>query len=981
MQRLVLFLLFFWPTIAWAIPDFPLENRRMHLSSERRGHNSAIAAAHDPDGYLWLATIRGLYVYDGQDARQVLADALNGTKINGLHIDGRGALWLATNTGIFSYGVGRPEPVWHQIAAPDSHLNTTTTHVIYEDRRGTIWAGIRRGGLYRHDPSFDAFQRVPFPPSEVGDLLTVYDIKEDANRDLWVATDRGLFRMTGNQPPVTRIPLAGGEKHEVRKIAFDGQGNLWAAVMSQGLWTVPADSSTLQLTRVPEFARSTISELYTDKAGDVWIASINGLYRAEHRSSKVFRHPLLPNDYIGQQPVACASIGEDAAGNLWIGTYRHGIFQTTPRPASKIVKLVDAQDGRMLLDTTVYFNAHDQRLYVAPGKGGLYRSEPMSGHEFMLSGKLVLERLFTQPKIKSVIHAADQSLLLGSIGLLELRTPQGTAQSIVVERADINSSNVNAVELIHAESNGRIWFRNPRSLFNWMPTQHRATRVFSAETSTLIYATFADPLIYFSHYPRISTIDIRTGHIADLDPPADIIGRESSRLALYPAAADVFLIASAHGLNLWNQKSGQTHPIHDPAGNPIIRALSFHRHTDQSVWVHTQDKVLRIPQGSHQASHALQAAADTSASVRSKPAVFPDGKLCYGHSAGLFMVDPEQVLAQKPSQTIIAEVRVFDKTLPVDQRGRVAPAIRLTHEDNYLVLTFANPQLAADAQPHFFYMLEGVDTTWQDAGTRNSVSYAHLAPGSYVFRVREGLGQAHPTSLAIVIEPPWWKTSWALALYVIAGVAVSYALLTLFSRIQTARIRREMLEQLVMQDPLTGIPNRRKFQAVLAAEKSRCKRTNHDIAVIMIDIDFFKGFNDRFGHQAGDEALKRVATSLQASLRRPEDFVARYGGEEFVIVLPSTDQRGAEKVALNVQKAIFEANIPYPGSPMADRVTVSLGISTFKPQSDLHIEAGLFSADQALYQAKRNGRNCIIFKRHSLSLSSGDSIQEITQPT
>jgi diguanylate cyclase (GGDEF)-like protein len=137
----------------------------------------------------------------------------------------------------------------------------------------------------------------------------------------------------------------------------------------------------------------------------------------------------------------------------------------------------------------------------------------------------------------------------------------------------------------------------------------------------------------------------------------------------------------------------------------------------------------------------------------------------------------------------------------------------------------------------------------------------------------------------------------------------------------------------------------------------------------MIDIDYFKGFNDRFGHQAGDDALRSVARALTGTLQRPEDFVGRYGGEEFVVVLPSTNRSGAEQVAQKIQQALFMANIPYPGSPLSDRITVSLGISTFSPQTDLHIDSGLFSADQALYQAKRNGRNCFFYKDHCLALA------------
>ena len=336
---------------------------------------------------------------------------------------------------------------------------------------------------------------------------------------------------------------------------------------------------------------------------------------------------------------------------------------------------------------------------------------------------------------------------------------------------------------------------------------------------------------------------------------------------------------------------------------------------------------------------------------------------------GLLLVTPDAIASLPKIQPKISEIRVFGSPLPSTALGRMPERLELAQDQNYLSFTFSVPEPADLNQPRFFYMLEGADSTWSDAAGRNSVSYAHLQPGSYTLRVKNGQDGSGETAMHILIHPPWWMTPWAKTGYALGLVLVVLGASRLFASLQTARIRKEMLENLVMQDPLTGVSNRRKFKEVLTAEKSRCKRSNHQISVIMLDIDFFKGFNDRFGHQAGDKALRSVAQTLSTTLRRPEDFVARYGGEEFVVVLPSTNRSGAERVARKIQDAIHEANIPYPGSPLSDRITVSLGISTFSPQSDLHIDSGLFSADQALYQAKRSGRNCFFYKDHCLSLT------------
>ena len=984
MKRLLFIIFCIWPALVWAVPDYPLETRRLQLSFERRGFNAAIASAHDHEGYTWLASIRGLHVYDGHDVKQVLDDALNGTKVNNLHVDSLGNVWIASNSGLLSYSATRERSVKHRTSGPESFLHSRPAHVVFEDRRGTIWAGVRYGGLFRYEPSFDTFQPVPLFSSETHEDLTVYDIAEDANRDIWIASDQGVFRLNGSHPPATPIPLPGGQPYTARKIAFDGHGTLWVAAMHKGLWKMPADHADLRLTRVSDLNNARIADLHTDTLGDVWIAANTGLFRQDFQENKLIRHPLLPTDYADKQPIACSSINEDKAGNLWIGTYAHGVFQATPRPAAKLVKLVDNDNEHSLLGNIIVFNPADQRLYVSPVTGGLYRSEPMSGNDFMFSETVRLQQMFNKPKIKSMVLTPDHALLLGSIDQVQRVTTKGDVQSLTSQRQhpDPNRnmrSLFDPIMVFHADTDGRTWFADRQSIFVSDQLLSSARKVATANTANACGATVFGSTLFVNHGPVLHVIDTRSISSAAVTLPAQILQDGDIIKGLYAASSQELWIGASRGIFRTNLQTGQFSEQVDPRGNPITFALSFHRHNDGDMWIHTQDKIFRIPSGSRQASHMLRAAEDTAANITSKPAAFPDGKIGYGHSNGLFMVDPRQVLRRKPTPTLIAEVRIFDALLPHDTRGRTPSQIHLAHDENYLAITLANPSIESHIKPHFFYKLDGVDTDWIDAGPRYSASYAHLTPGKYVFLVKEGLGETVPASLTITIAPPWWKTTWALSLYLTIGALTVYGLLVLFSRAQTARIRREMLEELVMQDPLTGIPNRRKFQEVLAAEKSRCKRSKHDIAIIMIDIDLFKGFNDRFGHQAGDEALKKVAQSLKAALRRPEDFVARYGGEEFVAVLPNTDQAGAEKVARKMQDAIFEAAIPYPGSPMADRVTVSLGISTFKPYSDLHIEAGLFSADQALYQAKRCGRNCFFFKKHSLSEPALDTGQEASQ--
>lgn len=168
--------------------------------------------------------------------------------------------------------------------------------------------------------------------------------------------------------------------------------------------------------------------------------------------------------------------------------------------------------------------------------------------------------------------------------------------------------------------------------------------------------------------------------------------------------------------------------------------------------------------------------------------------------------------------------------------------------------------------------------------------------------------------------------------------------------------RRRLLEKLAMLDSLTEIPNRRRFTQIYEQEWRRGLRNHQPVSLVMIDVDLFKPYNDAHGHAAGDLALYRVAKALEASVRRPGDFVARYGGEEFVLLLPEADAAGGRMLAEQARRDVETLRIPHAASPHG-WLTISLGGATLVPD-EAHVESDLFvRADTTLYEAKRQGRN------------------------
>lgn len=168
---------------------------------------------------------------------------------------------------------------------------------------------------------------------------------------------------------------------------------------------------------------------------------------------------------------------------------------------------------------------------------------------------------------------------------------------------------------------------------------------------------------------------------------------------------------------------------------------------------------------------------------------------------------------------------------------------------------------------------------------------------------------------------------------------------------------RDKLEALSLCDGLTGIANRRMLDRALTREWANAIRTGRPISVILADIDFFKQYNDQYGHLAGDECLKKVAALLGQCAARPHDVVARYGGEEFVLVLPNTDINAAREVAERCHQSVLEARMPHEGSVTGPWVSLSIGITSMTPEDGAPIAPFLDAVDKAMYRAKQAGRN------------------------
>lgn len=330
--------------------------------------------------------------------------------------------------------------------------------------------------------------------------------------------------------------------------------------------------------------------------------------------------------------------------------------------------------------------------------------------------------------------------------------------------------------------------------------------------------------------------------------------------------------------------------------------------------------------------------------------------------------------------------------------------LRIPFHHNSVVFEYSAAYYEKPTGTKYSYILEGFDEVKSPWTRETKKEYSYLPAGEYTFRVKSKnvFGTTGTESVfSFAVNLPWYRTFLAYFGYVFSLMGLFYFLIKLNSkRLRMANLRlnrmvddrtkelllrnqeiseknreitqqkeqileqrdqlREInkrLEMLASQDGLTGISNHRSFSEFFKKEWARCLRAQEPIAVILVDVDFFKSYNDYYGHQEGDECLKRIAKTLTGLVHRPGDMVARYGGEEFIFVLSETDLAGVKGISEKARKSIFDLEIPHEVSTAAKVVTISLGGAVTTPTADTDPDSLVRRADELLYESKQSGRN------------------------
>jgi diguanylate cyclase (GGDEF)-like protein len=229
---------------------------------------------------------------------------------------------------------------------------------------------------------------------------------------------------------------------------------------------------------------------------------------------------------------------------------------------------------------------------------------------------------------------------------------------------------------------------------------------------------------------------------------------------------------------------------------------------------------------------------------------------------------------------------------------------------------------------------------------------------------------AHGAALA-GLQQPWPVVAYYTGVLGVTATIGAFVYRGMERQLRTSFLERGLMGELAARDGLTGLKNRGAFDTHLPRIWGQCQRERRQLAVFMLDVDHFKAYNDEYGHQAGDSALRKVAEVVQGFARRPLDIAARYGGEEFVLALFDISHEHARDIAEQLRQAIQTLGIIHERSSTAPVVTASIGVAVIGPRQGRSKEGGVQLADEALYGAKRAGRNCVRFAEIDPSFATG----------
>ncbi|HET6433524.1 diguanylate cyclase [Dyella sp.] len=958
-------------------------------------HSVTTAVAQDRRGLVWIGTMGGLTRFDGYRVQvfeaQGAAGELPDAYVRTLLALPDGGVLVGTNAG----GLARLDPRtnrFHTYAIGRGGTADGKIYTLAADGERGAWVASDRGLDYL-DFASDVLTRVDTGSGEIA--ARNFSVLQDRHGTLWLGNDRGLFRRAAGQHTFVRASAPADRnaqivlRNQIWALHEDSAGRIWigsgqagaAYRDTDGRWhAVPGYSGSPR-----EDGFATVRALTENGDGTEWIGTDgNGVlsYRAGDSDVHSITHDAaVPSSLPGD---SVRGLLHDATGNLWVAT-NLGIAHTNPLARTVCSLLPSPTRSHGLSDSNVHAVLVDRRgrIWLGLGNGRIDLIDLGSGRMTHLQ----IEGAQRRRDVQALLEAEDGTIWVGTQGLARI-DPDTLAITANVEPrllAHPVLSLLQVDDMLLAGTYDGVYRYYPDS-GRLEHFSHSATDPGSLASDTVRQIARLDDRIWYG-----TTRGMSVARSAQDDTGFEHISHRDAERTPLPQDFIGSIAADAQG-RLWLATFGGLAMLENHRLEPPYRFRVFGTESGLAsdkinavqpdpyghVWVSMSTGVAMVDSatgtvynlgardGLHIPSYIYVAAARA-----------PDGALLFGGLGGLTIVrDPR---ASAPAVAVpaptVTEARIDGVAQPFGDLPDSDTTIRLQRGSRSLRLGFAVLDYRAASETRYSYRLEGFDDAWTEvpAGTPPSAVYTNLPHGQYTLRLRASTSGMHASrseaALPVLVEPRWYESLWLRALMLLLGAAVLAAVIhlrTLYLRRQALRLQQQVdertrdlqdanarLDQLAGTDELTGVYNRRRFLQML--EGVRELSEDGDACLAVLDLDRFKLINDGHGHLAGD-AVIRTVTDIIVGHCSPGDIVGRYGGEELVICMPDCTAPQGQQAAERIRDALAVAEVRF--GDHAIRVTTSIGVAAIRRGEAT--EQWLTRADEALYEAKRRGRNCSV---------------------
>jgi diguanylate cyclase (GGDEF)-like protein len=916
-----------------------------------------------------------------------VAEGLTNLAVRQIFQDRAGFLWVSTENGVFRYDRDRFEAF-----GPERGLPVTSGAAFGEAPDGSLLVG---GDFGLFNLIGNRFERVPIPAQSVN---WVQGIQSDGKGRTFIATDAGLLQLTAARGlRIDRLPQPPGASgantfgvsietatgavwygcgHEVCRmdgggtavlgresalpevdwlaVRKDPGGNLWVRGRHVGVFVLPSGKRKFERPASPSDPNSLGGALTMDEDGRVLFPAPSGLFIRDGAAWQTVDRS------VGLRGTVYSAY-EDRQHSLWIGLAGRGLarwrgyrewesYTVETGLASDIVyEIASGAQGSLWLAT----------------EGGLFRGFRRAAGAFEWRKFPGIGNI----PVHSVQQGDDGNFWIGteSRGIARIRAHTGVVDWIGATQGLAGKASY----ALRFDRKHRLWVVTESGLFmSTAPYQHFAAAPSLPSKRFWTIAEGTDGVIWAGGSAGLFSYDDGVWH--NYSTGNGLSNQEVISLGVAPGGEIWVGYRFGGGIDRVRRTPGGidiAKGVQRPGTVGIVYFLQFDRLGQ--LWAGTERGV-DVWNGSYWSHY------DTSDGLAWDDCNLngfysdPDGTIWIGTSGGLSRFKPRAHSSGRDPQPDVVFTTLVLGTK--DVTGQKSPSVGI--KSNSLLARFSALNCPRENGVVFRYRLAAENAKWTDT-TQREVQFAELPPGSYRLEVEarnsDGAWTGRRAQFPFTIQTPWYRSWWFLLLGTCLPIFLAFFLVRLRMAAskqrerelvravdeKTTDLRRanEDLLRLSSLDPLTGLANRRIFDQALARECSCLVLSESQVSLLMVDVDHFKALNDSEGHQRGDDYLIRVGTELRRLARRQRDVVARYGGEEFAVILPGTGTSDALQFADSLRRSIAALGLPHPASPVAGYLTVSVGVATASNQLRAGPEQILAAADEALFRAKRNGRN------------------------